>query len=123
MRHGDLRWCGEQGSKKTASMMMLASKKQDARPKVAYERRRCERITGQPSPRKARSPHRCVSFLSRVFPRERRYADLGYLLPMFPIELAVKPGVSALPLGTPSTYILPRFGQSAIPRMDCHFVA
>ena len=30
--------------------------------------------------------------------RERRYANLGHLLPMFPIERAVKPGVSALPL-------------------------
>jgi len=30
--------------------------------------------------------------------KERRYAKLGYLLPMFPIEQAVEPGVSALPL-------------------------
>ena len=53
----------------------------------------------------------------RVFPRERRYAELGHLLPMFHIERAVKPGVSALPLGTPSTYILVRFGHSAMPRL------
>ena len=32
------------------------------------------------------------------FLRERRYANLGHLLPMFHIERAVKPGVSALPL-------------------------
>jgi hypothetical protein len=30
---------------------------------------------------------------------ERRYADLSHLLPMFPIEPAVKPGVPALTLG------------------------
>ena len=30
--------------------------------------------------------------------RERRHAKLGHLLPMFPIEQAVEPGVSALPL-------------------------
>jgi hypothetical protein len=36
--------------------------------------------------------------LRGVFLRERRYANLGHLLPMFPIERAVKPGVSALPL-------------------------
>ena len=29
---------------------------------------------------------------------ERRYANLGHLLLMFPIEQAVEPGVSALPL-------------------------
>jgi hypothetical protein len=30
--------------------------------------------------------------------RERRYAKRGHLLPMFPIEQAMEPGVSALPL-------------------------
>lgn len=49
--------------------------------------------------------------------QERRYANLGHLLPMFPIERAVKPGVSALPLRWPATYILARFGHSAMPRL------
>jgi hypothetical protein len=31
------------------------------------------------------------------FCRERRYANLGHLLPMFYIGRAMKPGVSALP--------------------------
>ena len=34
--------------------------------------------------------------------REGRYANLGHLLPIFPIERAVKPGVSA-PRGWPAT--------------------
>jgi hypothetical protein len=37
--------------------------------------------------------------LRHVFLRERRYADLGNLLPMFIVEPAVEPGVSALPVG------------------------
>ena len=36
------------------------------------------------------------------FLRERRYANLGHLLPMFYIERAVKPGVSALPHSWPA---------------------
>ena len=43
--------------------------------------------------------------------RERRYANLGHLLPMFHIEQAVEPGVSALPHGWPATRMLPRFGH------------
>ena len=57
--------------------------------------------------------------LGRVLPRKRRYAELGYLLPIF-IGQRSKPGVSALPLGTPSTCILPRFGHSAMPRLGMH---
>ena len=49
-----------------------------------------------------------AGFFLRVVLRERRYANLGHLLPMFPIERAVKPGVSALPLGWPATYSLTR---------------
>ena len=49
--------------------------------------------------KKRRSPHTGGGLPLRVFLRERRYANLGHLLPMFPIERAVKPGVSALPLG------------------------
>ena len=49
-----------------------------------------------------------AGFFLRVFLRERRYANLGHLLPMFPIERAVKPGVSALPLGWPATSSLTR---------------
>jgi hypothetical protein len=37
-------------------------------------------------------------FLRHVFLRERRYADLGNLLPMLFVEPAVEPGVSALPV-------------------------
>ena len=48
--------------------------------------------------RKWRSPHKEAGFSPRDFQRERRYANLGHLLPMFYIERAVKPGVSALPL-------------------------
>ena len=33
--------------------------------------------------RKARSPLKDAGFLLRVFPRERRYAELGYLLPFY----------------------------------------
>ena len=40
-----------------------------------------------------------AGFSLQVVVRERRYAELGNLLPMFYIERAVKPGVSALPLG------------------------
>ena len=53
--------------------------------------------------KESKKPAQEAGFLLRVFSRERRYADLGYLLPMFPIGPAVKPGVSALPLGTLST--------------------
>ena len=49
--------------------------------------------------------------------RERRYANLGHLLPMSHIERAVEPGVSALPLGWPDTCIVARLGHSAIPRL------
>ena len=51
------------------------------------------------------------------FSLERRYANLGHLLPMFPIERAVQPGVSALPCGWPATYILEGFGHLAMPRL------
>ena len=34
-----------------------------------------------------------------------RYADLGHLLPMFHIEPAVEPGVSALPSSCPATLV------------------
>ena len=50
--------------------------------------------------------HEEAGFLDRVFPRERRYAELGYLLPMFYFEPAVEPGVSALPLGWPAKFRL-----------------
>ena len=43
-----------------------------------------------------------AGFMLRVS-RKRRYADLSYLLPMFPIGPAVKTRCMALPLGTPST--------------------
>ena len=39
--------------------------------------------------RKARSPLKDAGFLLRVFPRERHYAELGYLLPFY-LRLAVK---------------------------------
>jgi hypothetical protein len=39
-----------------------------------------------------------AGFSFQDFLKERRYANLGHLLPMFPIGRAVKPGVSALPL-------------------------
>ena len=53
------------------------------------------------APRKARSPLVTVKagFSLQVVVRERRYANLGHLLPMFHIERAVGPGVSALPYG------------------------
>jgi len=38
-----------------------------------------------------------AGFSLRIVVRERRYAELGNLLPMSSIEPAVKPGVSALP--------------------------
>ena len=41
------------------------------------------------APRNARSPLKVAGFLWRVFPRERRYAELGYLLPFY-LGLAVK---------------------------------
>ena len=40
-----------------------------------------------------------AGFFSQIRVGERRYTDLGHLLPMFPIEPAVEPGVSALTLG------------------------
>ena len=49
--------------------------------------------------RKQRSPHNGGGLLETCFFRERRYADLGHLLPMFYNELAVEPGVTALTLG------------------------
>jgi hypothetical protein len=54
-----------------------------------------------------------AGFFLRIVLRERRYANLGHLLPMFPIERAVKPGVSALPRGWPATNSLPRDPRSA----------
>ena len=53
---------------------------------------RCERgetVGEDYPPRKARSPLNEAGFLLRVFPRERQYAELGYLLPFF-LRLAVK---------------------------------
>ena len=41
------------------------------------------------APRKAKSPLKEAGFLLRVFPRERQYAELGYLLPSY-FGLAVK---------------------------------
>ena len=55
-----------------------------------------------------------AGFFLRVFLRERRYANLGHLLPMFHIERAVKPGVSALPLGWPAACILPSDSRLAM---------
>jgi hypothetical protein len=55
----------------------------------------------QPPPRKTKSPHQRNGLFVASFPRERRYAALGYLL-LFSFEPAVKPGVSALPLGLAS---------------------
>jgi hypothetical protein len=49
-----------------------------------------------------------AGFSRHVFLSKRRYADLGYLLPMFYIEPAVEPGVSALTLGWPAIYNLAR---------------
>ena len=63
------------------------------------------------------APKRRVSSDVNVFVRERRYADLGYLLPMFPSEPAVEPGVSALPLYWPAIYSLPRRRRLAMPRL------
>ncbi len=40
-----------------------------------------------------------AGFFQQIVLRERRYADLGHLLPLFHIELAVEPGVSALTRG------------------------
>jgi hypothetical protein len=45
-----------------------------------------------------------AGFVLRVLPRERGYANHGHLLPMLYVEQAVEPGVSAIPLVTPSTY-------------------
>ena len=45
-------------------------------------------VDGQPQ-EKRRSPQGKRGFLLRLFPRERRYAELGYLLP-FPIGPTVK---------------------------------
>ena len=36
-----------------------------------------------PAPRETRSPHSEAGFLMRVVPKERRYAELGYLLPFY----------------------------------------
>ena len=76
-------------------------------------------MNGRGQPRKAKKPaHGEAGFLLRVFPLERRYANLGHLLPTFPIERAMEPGVSALPRSWPATFILARFGRSAMPRLD-----
>jgi hypothetical protein len=40
-----------------------------------------------------------AGFSQQIFLRERHYADLGHLLPMFYIEPAVEPGVLALSVG------------------------
>jgi hypothetical protein len=45
--------------------------------------------TKKTAPRKARSPLKDPGFLLRAFPRERQYAELGYLLPFY-LRLAVK---------------------------------
>jgi hypothetical protein len=57
-----------------------------------------------------------AGFFKRLyFLRERRYADLGYLLPMFYVELAIEPGVSALPAGWPAIHSLSRVHQTDKP--------
>ena len=60
-------------------------------------------------PKKEQKPaHEEAGFLLRAFPGERRYADLGYLLP-FHLGLAVKnPVYRPFLSGTPSIIILPR---------------
>ena len=69
--------------------------------------RRPEPVAGDPGPQKKKpAPKRRASH--QVVLRKRRYADLGHLLPMFSIEPAVQPGVSALPLGWPAINTLPR---------------
>jgi hypothetical protein len=50
----------------------------------------------------------------RVILREKRYAELGYLLPMFYIEQAVKPGVPDLPLGSPAIWRLAHAAKATI---------
>jgi hypothetical protein len=47
------------------------------------------RNTKEAAPRKARSPLKDAGFLLRVCPRERQYAEIGYLLPFY-FGLAVK---------------------------------
>ncbi len=67
---------------------------------------------------KRRNPHQRGGFLlTSMFLRERRYADLGYLLPMFPSEPAVEPGVSALPLSWLAIFSLSWPPRLAIPRL------
>jgi hypothetical protein len=50
--------------------------------------------------------------------RERRYANRGYLLPMFHFEPAIEPGVSALPVGWPAIYTLSQFHKTDKPLVE-----